>query len=317
MVIRKGQHLEFDVYRKATHTDLYIDNNSFNPKPHKVAAINSMIRRMLKLPLSEENRKKEKSKIIKIAESNNFESQDVLRLISLQEYKEKIKNVTTLKQINEEHKNYSPFPYHPNFNTAFKKIFKKYGCELVPINKCNLRSRFHGDLKDPIKDDDCGGIYELTCLDCEKSYIGQTRRNIKVRGVEHRRNVSKGEVEKSAVAKHSWEEQHRVDFNPKLIKKVTNKRDLNAVEKIEIYKKREHLFNIDYEGVDNFLFNLIDKRPKKQSHSGNLDVQSEEEQHPNRQVENRGLRINIDEAPKEIRNTSRYNLRKVVSRNHR
>ena len=52
---------------------------------------------------------------------------------------------------------------------------------------------------------------------------------------------------------------HSVDYNPKLIKRVRNRRDLNVEERIAIYKKKEFLFNVDYEGLDNILFKLIDK----------------------------------------------------------
>ncbi|KAJ9581756.1 hypothetical protein L9F63_003825, partial [Diploptera punctata] len=40
------------------------------------------------------------------------------------------------------------------------------------------------------------GIYQIKCQDCDKIYIGKTKRNLKTRLKEHLRNVKKGEVDK-------------------------------------------------------------------------------------------------------------------------
>ena len=261
-VSKLNGRLEFDVYRKPTHNTVYINNNSYNPKAHKLATFNSMINRMIRLPLSETNREKEKSRILHIAWKNNFKEAEIRRLIDYQYYKQKLRNTTTLDDFNDDSKRFSPFPYNPKFNGKFQKIFEKYGCQLVPINTCNLKSQFHGQLKDKVLDEDCSGIYEISCMDCDKIYIGQSRRKIKIRGREHKRNTVNQEVEKSAVAKHHWECKHQIDFNPKLVKKVRDRRELNAEERISIYKKKDLVFNTDLEGVNNILFALIEKTGK-------------------------------------------------------
>jgi len=59
LVSRNNGSLDFDIYRKPTQVDRFIDNSSFHPKEHKLAAFNSMIHRMLNFPLSKSNLLKE------------------------------------------------------------------------------------------------------------------------------------------------------------------------------------------------------------------------------------------------------------------
>ena len=124
MVIRQNGSLEFDVYRKPTHTDLYINNKSYNPPPHKLAAFNSMIRRMIKFPLSKDRKSNEQAKIMSIANKNGFKFDDISRLIKLHEYKEKVKQTTTLNRIEEKNNRLIPFPYHKKKNTKFSIMLK-------------------------------------------------------------------------------------------------------------------------------------------------------------------------------------------------
>ena len=44
-------------------------------------------------------------------------------------------------------------------------------------------------------------------------YIGETGRNLSLRLKEHKTNCEKAELEKSAVAKHSWTNDHRIKWN--------------------------------------------------------------------------------------------------------
>ena len=62
-------------------------------------------------------------------------------------------------------------------------------------------------------------------------YIGQTRRNISTRAAEHMRNVKNKETEKSASVSHVWNENHRINKEPKLLKQLHRQKELNVWEK--------------------------------------------------------------------------------------
>ena len=52
----------------------------------------------------------------------------------------------------------------------------------------------------------------VPCMDCNRSYIGETGRNLKKRLAEHKAAVKRGDV-KNGIAVHAWEHQHRVDWD--------------------------------------------------------------------------------------------------------
>ena len=47
------------------------------------------------------------------------------------------------------------------------------------------------NLKDNISPEKKSGIYQITCKDCEKIYIGKTKRDLETRVKEHFRNIKK------------------------------------------------------------------------------------------------------------------------------
>ncbi len=57
-----------------------------------------------------------------------------------------------------------------------------------------------------------GVVYRIPCQDCEKSYVGQTQRNLDRRIKEHKRAVVTGDTATSALAEHSWSLHHRIDW---------------------------------------------------------------------------------------------------------
>ena len=54
------------------------------------------------------------------------------------------------------------------------------------------------------------GVYSTPCGDCEKVYLGQTKRQFCTRLKEHQRAVSNSNSSKSALAKHVCETSHNI-----------------------------------------------------------------------------------------------------------
>ena len=57
-----------------------------------------------------------------------------------------------------------------------------------------------------------GVVYRVPCMDCNRSYIGETGKNLKKRLVEHKAAVKRGDM-KNGIAVHAWEQQHRVNWD--------------------------------------------------------------------------------------------------------
>ncbi|KAJ8940907.1 hypothetical protein NQ318_017498 [Aromia moschata] len=83
--------------------------------------------------------------------------------------------------------------------------------------------------KDKIDNNEKSGIYEISCKDCDQKCIGQTQRSILTRFKEHTAHLKYGRTEKSCVAQHDFDNNHRIDKNNlKLIRNVTNSRQLGC-----------------------------------------------------------------------------------------
>ena len=80
---------------------------------------------------------------------------------------------------------------------------------------------------------------------CVLVYIGETDRNLSLRLKEHKTNCEKAELEKSAVAKYSWTNDHRIKWNEaSILATQSHKFSRKMRESIEIEKHS----TIDQEG---------------------------------------------------------------------
>lgn len=98
------------------------------------------------------------------------------------------------------------------------------------------------NLKDKFDNLNKSGIYKIDCLNCNNSYIGQTKRSLQVRFKEHIADTKYKRLEKSSVALHMDTFNHKID-KIKLIRNVKNSNQLDAAESLEILKFRNNLFN--------------------------------------------------------------------------
>ncbi|KAG5320516.1 POL2 protein, partial [Pseudoatta argentina] len=86
------------------------------------------------------------------------------------------------------------------FNIAYK-----------PMNKMNT---FIKTGKDSLpKDDQCGVVYKINCLNCESSYVSQTKRKLKTRIKEHKADIKKPSFEISVVSRHRLNEMYELDWD--------------------------------------------------------------------------------------------------------
>ncbi|KAG5308732.1 SWET1 protein, partial [Acromyrmex insinuator] len=92
--------------------------------------------------------------------------------------------------------------YLSKVSEKFKKLSHIQGFNIAYklINKMN---RFIKTGKEPLrKEDHCGVVYKINCLNCEFFYIGQTKRKLKTRIKEHRAGIRSSTSEMSVVSRH-------------------------------------------------------------------------------------------------------------------
>lgn len=235
LVIRNSQNkLEFDVYRKETNTMRFITSDSHHSEDHKMAAFNSMIHRLMTLPLSPERYKKEEDYIYEVARVNGYERQTISKLIRKKSQRTQRRQLTTLSEQREKLTKFVTIPFHPRTNNRIKNACRSNGFNLV-----NKSARKLGDIlgnpKDKLRKEDRSGIYRINCGNCDKFYIGQTSRTIETRFKEHLTSFKNRRFEKSAIAQHMSFNKHDVrKENLELLEQVTDRRKLDFLETAHI-----------------------------------------------------------------------------------
>ena len=77
-------------------------------------------------------------------------------------------------------------------------------------------------------------VYKVPCKDCSKTYIGETKRTLKVRFSEHKQAVKRGDP-KNGIAVHAHESHHSIDRDGARVKRtVTNYWQRRATEANQI-----------------------------------------------------------------------------------
>jgi hypothetical protein len=154
-------------------------------------------------------------------------------------------------------------PNVPAFTNKLQAVFKKHQIKMVHSTRGNL-GEILGNPKDQVKTLQKSGIYQIDCLGCSASYIGQSRRSITTRFNDHHRNIRKNHPELSSIADHVI--SHMKDLRSKndinldnfsLLKEVRRPDHLDAFESyynLKAKKEGKVLLNNDDGNVNSTLF---------------------------------------------------------------
>lgn len=221
----------FKIYRKPTTTDTTIHATSHHPLSHKMAAYNSFVNRMLKVPLSPEAYHEEKNILKHIAISNGYSPAIIDNLI-----KKQLNNMSKTNNVNRINSEYVPVEYGSVFPLSLKHEIKKHGKVLAfrTSNKLGKILNTNNNIKELQKKT---GIYQVSCNDCDKIYIGQTGRSFEKRFKEHLPRATKSQ--KSNFAEHLVNENHNytdISNNLKALHICSKGRTMTTLENYEIYK---------------------------------------------------------------------------------
>ena len=215
------------VYRKPTHTDLYLNANSYHHPAQKQAVISTLLHRALEIS-DGRNRKEEISHVYQTLKNNGYKNNNIKKTLQ----KELGKRKKKADREDNEDKHYAVLPFVNGIHNKLSKIFKTYNiqCRFIPNKKIKNILRTPKDrlgLRMP-------GVYRISC-ECGACYIGQTGRTVQCRQKEHIRALKYGYVEKSTVAEHAIEQKHEILFeDTKVLHTEDRIHDRIVLESIEI-----------------------------------------------------------------------------------
>ena len=101
-------------------------------------------------------------------------------------------------------------------------IVKPFNVKIAPRNINDL-SHFPKSAKYPTPKLDTAYVYNIPCIDCTANYIGTTKRPLKTRIQEHKKDVYNPPEKWTALTKHTWRQDHKFNFDRvKIIDRSSN-----------------------------------------------------------------------------------------------
>jgi hypothetical protein len=271
-LIRNNGKIEVDIFRKPTDQPLCIPFESCHDIKHRMSAFESLCFRMWNLPLNKERRKKELDYIIEMGRINGYSHEKIKTVYRKHEKLNKIKSLTTLQQQPNEKKRktinragnevirHAVMPYYQPLTGRIKNVLKCNGINTCYKNRGTLRNVL-GSVKKKKNFKEKSGIYRVFCGDCEKEYIGQTKRRLETREKEHDRAIKNKQIGINSVARHCCGTGHEKG-GIELIKQVDNHWDLDSYESLFI-TVGENLMNEGGAPITSKLFKYASDRKRR------------------------------------------------------
>lgn len=189
-----------------------------------------MLHRLTQIPMSTENYNVELNTIKYLAQVNGYDPNIIDRKLN------KIKNRQPKPQT-PDNKKYITLTYRDHTTNKIARTFSKNGYSIAfrTTNKLgNIIKQSNNTNNDKY---DSPGVYKLNCNDCNKFYIGQTKRNFKTRYKEHIKALNT--QAHSTYAEHLLNDNHSfkdIYTNLDILHIAPNNRKIDTLEQYEIYK---------------------------------------------------------------------------------
>ena len=175
--------LDFEVFRKPTSTDQYLDFNSHQPLQHKLGVIRTLSHRAKTIPSTDRAKETELSHIKKSLSICNYPRW-------AWDMPSSKKTRPTQRQHSEPPKGNITLPYIEGLSEALSRKMRSAGIR-VHIRPTNTVRSILVAPKDKTKTlDKAGVVYQIRCQDCPAHYVGETERQLGRRVKEHQRPSS-------------------------------------------------------------------------------------------------------------------------------
>jgi len=248
-IIKKGNSLIFDWFRKPTFSGRFLNYHSHHPFIHKRGTIYSLIDRVIQLSHPEFHQRNF-DHIIRILLDNGYPLSLIFSSIRRRlhaRFHSCIGGGLTNGSENEKERVkplYFTIPYVSSIASNFIQFFKKIPFCKLAFSCLNKLDRFVGVHKDvlPVLSRS-NVVYQINCRDCDSSYVGQTKRTLRTRVNEHRNHVGRSTAQNSVITDHRVTTKH--DFDWDRVKILDKEMNLNKrlISEMIFIKKQKHGLN--------------------------------------------------------------------------
>lgn len=201
LICRKADgSLAHKVYRKPTHTDLYLNASSHHHPAQKRGILKTLVHRARSIS-DADSLTTEIQHLRNTFRQNGYSHKDIAWALR--------KTDRQPPTLSETRPKLAFIPYMPPVSNKIARLLHKNNIKTIHMPPPKVRQWVR-----PVKDSlglRTPGIYEVPCQ-CGAVYIGQTGRTIEARCNEHKRCIRLGYPEKSAVAQHMYDHDHHINF---------------------------------------------------------------------------------------------------------
>ncbi|XP_078357438.1 uncharacterized protein LOC144642347 [Oculina patagonica] len=178
---RSGTQIEVNVYRKSTHTDRYLDFNSYHPECHKRSVVCTLLRRAKNIPSTQKGKREETKRVKTVLRENNYPSSFI----------NKCERSLSKPPADLLTNGFVVLPYVQGISEKIGRILKQQEVKvaykpLKTVNSLFPRPKAQNDVDRPKS----GVVHRIGCTSCNFVYYGQTERALKTRIAEHKRAVA-------------------------------------------------------------------------------------------------------------------------------
>jgi len=264
--VRKDTKIITDWFHKSTISGRYLSFFSNHPTCHKVGTIYSLVDHAIKLshPTFHE---KNLRLCIKLLLDNGYPLDLIFNKINSRLKKLFAhRTVTTSNVINTDidsnsDKRITVLPYvSPLTDFITSNIdSSKALIGLKCLNKLSRLIKVHKDIDKPLYKNNV--VYKIQCRDCEATYVGQTKRQLKTRLKEHKNNIKLDQSKHSVISEHITKYNHSFDWeNTKIIDYESRYYKIIISEMIHIKEQKVSLnLNSDTELLDDSYFDILNE----------------------------------------------------------
>ena len=208
-VIKNGNSIDFNVYRKPTHSGGYLHFFSNHPDSIKKSVASGLFLRALRI--CSPSYLDSEINLIKVQLNKlGYPEWFLCRALnSAQSNHFKTKPPSPQIHSNQSHLR---LPFTNSTQSLLRTLNVNENVAKVSFNYPNSIGRNLVNVYQRLSHNDKPCVYKIPCKDCDKVYVGQTGRNLNTRIVEHKRSVRYGQ-ENSALFQHMQNVGHVIDWN--------------------------------------------------------------------------------------------------------
>ncbi len=207
------------VYRKPTHTDLYLNWHSHHPVSARMAVVRTLFHRAQTVCSTKEILEEEHQHLKTVLRINDYPEWAINKGSQLKEKNKEGQNTNKEKK---DFKGFIVIPYVKGLSEPFKRVMEKIGIQVFFKGGTTLKSMLVAPKDKDSKAKTQNIVYNIICGEesCTHQYIGETGRTLEERFKEHTKTTQ------SAINQHASNTGHPIpdleDDNVQILCKETN-----------------------------------------------------------------------------------------------